>query len=122
MSLPTRSDARAAARKRWRAANREKENAATRRRRRANPEREKQAIALWRASQRSVIEAAKAKPCADCGGTFPSVVMDFDHVRGDKLFNIGSAGAHHGRQALLDEIAKCEVVCANCHRLRTLIP
>jgi hypothetical protein len=44
--------------------------------------------------------------------------MDFDHVRGEKLFVIGE----HVRRAhndLLMEIAKCELVCANCHRVRT---
>lgn len=46
--------------------------------------------------------------------------MDFDHVSGQKKFNL-SAAANKMRSlmAVEDEIAKCEVVCANCHRERT---
>jgi hypothetical protein len=47
--------------------------------------------------------------------------MDFDHVRGKKLFCVGSLVVQQGvgRRQALEEIAKCDVVCANCHRLRT---
>lgn len=60
------------------------------------------------------------KPCADCGQTFDPVCMDFDHVRGDKNDNVGSMVA---RGVALDriqaEIEKCDLVCSNCHRVRT---
>ena len=56
-------------------------------------------------------------PCVDCGQADP-VVLEFDHL-GDKLFNIGSDLIRRPWQAILDEIAKCDVVCANCHRRRT---
>ena len=68
---------------------------------------------------REIVRAAKTVPCADCGVTYPYYVMDFDHVSGDKemivskLVNFGATGR------LMEEIAKCEVVCANCHRVRT---
>lgn len=62
--------------------------------------------------------AAKDKPCADCGGTFPPECMDFDHVRGRKLLCIGQSW-NLSAERLEREIAKCEVVCANCHRIRT---
>jgi hypothetical protein len=56
-------------------------------------------------------------PCVDCGEDDP-IVLEFDHRR-DKKFSI-SAGLQGRRwQDVLDEIAKCEVVCANCHRSRT---
>jgi hypothetical protein len=58
-------------------------------------------------------------PCSDCGETDP-VVLEFDHLR-DKAFNIGEALSRRNWQAILDEIAKCEVVCANCHRRRTAV-
>jgi hypothetical protein len=53
----------------------------------------------------------------NCGETDP-IVLEFDHLR-DKKFNIGKAWRGHEWQSVLDEIAKCEVVCANCHRRRT---
>ncbi len=46
--------------------------------------------------------------------------MDFDHVRGEKKFNLGSVLALNVSAEILDEeIAKCDIVCANCHRIRT---
>lgn len=60
------------------------------------------------------------KPCADCGERYPFYVMDYDHVRGKKLFNISTAGACKiSVKKLQEEIAKCDVVCSNCHRERT---
>jgi hypothetical protein len=56
-------------------------------------------------------------PCADCGETDP-VVLEFDHL-GDKRFTIGVAIRDRNWQSVLEEMAKCEVVCANCHRRRT---
>jgi hypothetical protein len=60
----------------------------------------------------------KDKPCVDCGGRFPPECMDFDHVRGQKTKNI-AAIATGSLERLLDEIAKCDLVCANCHGTRT---
>lgn len=61
----------------------------------------------------------KSKSCTDCGGYFHPHCMDFDHVRGKKLFNVGD-GAKYSPEKIKAELAKCELVCANCHRLRTL--
>jgi hypothetical protein len=57
-------------------------------------------------------------PCADCGKKYPYYVMDFDHL-GDKEFDINYLTATGRCGKLRDEIKKCEVVCANCHRIRT---
>jgi hypothetical protein len=73
----------------------------------------------WRASLVRVIERAKAVPCADCGERYPSYVMDFDHLHGDKLANVSSLKTA-SLERLLGEMHKCDVVCANCHRLRTV--
>jgi hypothetical protein len=56
-------------------------------------------------------------PCVDCGETDP-VVLEFDHLR-DKEFSISSGVRDRNWASVLDEIAKCDVVCANCHRRRT---
>jgi hypothetical protein len=88
--------------KQWKAANRDRVNGYSRESRKAR-------IAL--------LAAEKNKPCADCGKRYPHYVMDFDHVRGRKLFTI----SHYitvTLARLLREIAKCDVVCANCHRER----
>jgi hypothetical protein len=76
----------------------------------------------FHAALRTFMRAAKAKPCADCGRLFPYYVMEFDHRDGEtKCFNIADAMGPHrvGKKRLLAEMAKCDVVCANCHRERT---
>ena len=65
-----------------------------------------------------LIEFFRTHPCLDCGELDP-VVLEFDHVRGEKKFDVGQCLARNTWQTVLDEIAKCEVVCANCHRRRT---
>ena len=70
---------------------------------------------------RALVELAKAGGCVDCGLDEPDI-LEFDHVpeRGEKLRDIGpmvASGA--GVAVLLAELAKCDVVCPNCHRRRT---
>jgi hypothetical protein len=64
-----------------------------------------------------LIEFFRSNPCSDCGETDP-VVLEFDHLR-DKRFEVTNQFASRNWQEILDEIAKCEVVCANCHKRRT---
>lgn len=76
------------------------------------------ASAKLRAAYTAFIRAAKANPCVDCGGRFPPCVMDFDHCRGEKLFALSKA-TNKSLLKCQEEIAKCDLVCANCHRMRT---
>jgi hypothetical protein len=71
-----------------------------------------------RDDRQKILDDLKSVPCADCGGMFPPICMDFDHVRGTKRFSISRSGTR-SMQAVREEIEKCEVVCANCHRVRT---
>jgi hypothetical protein len=66
----------------------------------------------------AVRQYKEARACADCKKTYPAHVMDFDHVRGKKLFDI-SKMPDYPRRKIAEEIAKCDLVCANCHRIRT---
>lgn len=68
----------------------------------------------------------RTAPCTDCGGFFDAACMDFDHVpeRGKKSGQITEfvKGKLRGTEEdLWAEIAKCDVVCSNCHRIRTKI-
>ena len=74
-----------------------------------------------RAKVRAVVRGLKNVPCADCKKSFPWYVMDFDHVRGRKVNNIGSMGNALTVNSILLEAKKCDVVCACCHRIRTYI-
>jgi hypothetical protein len=77
----------------------------------------KQALARERTAY--LLDFFRTNPCTDCGETDP-LVLEFDHL-GAKLFNIGTALRYRNWQSILDEIEKCEVVCANCHRRRTAL-
>lgn len=59
--------------------------------------------------------------CLHCGYNAHPEALDFDHRPGEKkCFNVSTAIRRGvGRQRLLDEIAKCDVACANCHRVHT---
>jgi hypothetical protein len=65
-----------------------------------------------------LVEYLKDHPCVDCGES-DIVVLEFDNQR-DKLLNISVLCRDgYSLEKLKQEIAKCEVVCANCHRRRT---
>lgn len=70
------------------------------------------------AYKKRLIEIKQSSGCVDCGETNP-IVLDFDHLK-DKKYNV-SRMIHDGFswKAIRKEIDKCEVVCANCHRIRT---
>ena len=66
-----------------------------------------------------IAEVKLERGCADCGYNQHAAALDFDHLPGtEKLFNIGSQ-LMRTWESILAEIDKCEVVCANCHRIRT---
>lgn len=66
-----------------------------------------------------VVALKESTPCADCGNTYPSYKMQFDHIyeKGGAIANLVRAGASLER--LEREIQNCEIVCANCHAGRT---
>jgi len=86
-------------------------------------ERNKEALNVkyqrYKDEARAKVRALKEVPCADCGVEYPYYVMDFDHVRGEKLGDISNFISNRQYQKAYDEIDKCEVVCSNCHRIRS---
>ena len=66
-----------------------------------------------------VSQYLKDHPCVDCGESDIDV-LDFDHVKGNKVAGISYlVGRTKKISVLLEEIEKCEVRCANCHRRAT---
>ena len=65
------------------------------------------------------LRGLKSKPCLECGVSYPWYVMQFDHVRGEKSFNLGDRRKWTSMARVQAEVIKCEVVCANCHAERT---
>lgn len=70
-------------------------------------------------ARKLVIELKTGHPCLDCKETFPHYMMDFDHVKGEKLGNVEAIARKGDIQDVLDEVAKCDLICSNCHRHRT---
>lgn len=59
-------------------------------------------------------------PCMDCETFYPFFVMQFDHVRGIKLANLSNvANRGWSLKKVQAEIDKCDLVCCNCHSIRT---
>lgn len=101
-------------------ADKEKQKEAQRRHYEANRE-----ISIARAAERKRVAYAKiaeikeASPCVDCGKKYPYYVMQFDHTGTDKSMDVSKLVRCAGWVRVEAEIAKCDLVCANCHAVRT---
>lgn len=118
----------------WRKTNPEKVRTESKAYREANPGKVRARIKSYRSSHkqlllgiqhreykkgRAFIDSLKDSPCVDCKQRYPSHCMDFDHVKGVKRSNL-SRMVHHSQKSILEEVSKCDLVCANCHRVRTV--
>lgn len=71
-----------------------------------------------KARQRKFLNSLKeGKPCTDCGNIFHPCAMDWDHINNNKIANVSRLRS--SKKRVLEEVSKCELVCANCHRIRT---
>lgn len=71
--------------------------------------------------KRFIYEYRKQTPCVDCGLVGNPMLVEFDHIKGDKKFNLAHAFMKKGMtiDIVKQEIAKCEIRCNNCHRIKT---
>lgn len=74
--------------------------------------RKREAIRDW------LYELKAKTPCKDCGINYPYYVMDFDHLS-DKKVLVSKVVNSGSWTQVKTEVAKCEIVCSNCHRART---
>jgi hypothetical protein len=74
-----------------------------------------------RAAKRAFLAKLKDRPCKDCGNRFPHYVMDFDHRDPfSKRFMMSKVSDDNASwDNIKAEALKCDVVCSNCHRIRT---
>ena len=77
----------------------------------------------WRVAARVWMDTLKeGRACADCGELFPTYVMHWDHLPGHyKVADVSAMVSSRRREIVLDELKKCELVCANCHVMRTVV-
>lgn len=115
--------------RKWREANREKNRAQARKRYARNTKdpvfRARENATALRSRRKhpntALVIAARTGPCVDCGLQLPPECMDLDHVRGEKLFTLAQstvAGNRWTQDQVREEIAKCDLRCPSCHRLR----
>jgi hypothetical protein len=75
--------------------------------------------ARWR-WHADLLDQLRDVPCSDCGGRFPPCAMDFDHRDStSKVQGVTRMIARASIERILAEVDKCDIVCANCHRVRT---
>ena len=74
----------------------------------------------WRTEMSAVVAKIKEDyVCADCKVKYPYYVWEFDHTEDNKEGNISWMITFSSMEEILNEVKKCEVVCANCHKKRT---
>lgn len=77
----------------------------------------------FRKRRRELLQMLKSGPCQKCGVDYPHYVKDFHHRDGSPVFRIsGNKALHRSLESVLSEIAKCDLLCANCHRELTFGP
>lgn len=80
---------------------------------------------MWttREAERFVREWKTNHPCCDCSDRegrpvfHPYYMTEFDHIPGSKVFGLHRARGY-SEEEIRNELSKCEVLCANCHRQR----
>jgi len=60
----------------------------------------------------------RSHPCVDCGNDNPKV-LEFDHRDPSLKSHDVSSMLDYSKNRILEEIEKCDVRCANCHKERT---
>lgn len=61
-----------------------------------------------------------SKGCVDCGYNDHAVALQFDHIGDDKKDSVSNLiRSDYSWSTIKTEILKCEIVCANCHAVRT---
>lgn len=93
---------------------------------RSKEQRKKDTEAMKRANKarRAFVASLKDKPCQDCDTHYPSFVMEYDHRPGSEKASgqtgcVGYLATRASIARILEEIAKCDLICSNCHRVRT---
>ena len=69
---------------------------------------------------RKLWELKEESGCIDCGEMYPHYMLEFDHLPGyEKIDSPIRLASRYGMEKALEEVKKCDIVCANCHKIRT---
>lgn len=70
--------------------------------------------------RREVWKIKEESGCVDCGEKYPHYMLEFDHKpEFKKVGSVSEIYSRYGREKGFEEMAKCDIVCANCHAIRT---
>lgn len=58
-------------------------------------------------------------PCMDCGVSYPYYVMEYDHIEDNKIRSVAKITSNGSMDQVIKEITKCDLICSNCHKVRT---
>lgn len=77
-------------------------------------------VAEWRRRTKRKLVAHHGSKCVGCDYAGPAFMYDFDHKDPQvKSFNVSASGNTFAYERILEESLKCDLLCANCHRMRT---
>ncbi len=77
-------------------------------------------VSDWRRRVKEKLVNAHGGKCIDCGYIGPAFMYDFDHRDPEaKDFALAKSGISRSYDKQYEESLKCDLVCANCHRMRT---
>ena len=69
---------------------------------------------------RKIWDIKEKSGCIDCGEKYPHFMLEFDHLPGyEKIESPNYLARTYSLEKAMQEIEKCEIVCANCHKIRT---
>ena len=90
---------------------------------RMSDEKKERKVSLQRKRRHKLSENLKVwlkeHPCVDCGER-DVVVLELDHTKGEKFKSVSDmVRGGYSWDKILNELEKCEVRCANCHRRKT---
>lgn len=66
-----------------------------------------------------VRQQKESEPCMDCGIKYPYYVMEYDHTESNKVKTVSLLSSTGTMDQVVSEIQKCDLVCSNCHKIRT---
>ena len=73
---------------------------------------------IYKTNKRKIAVEHLGDKCVDCGNTYPSAVYDFHHLRDKKECVANMIRYNLKIETILEEVDKCVLLCANCHRIR----
>ena len=98
----------------------EKQKEAQRRSYLNNLDKNKDKNKTYRENVRNYVRAQKESgPCVDCQVSYPYYVMEYDHTSDDKVRTVSWLSSAGTMNQVIEEIKKCDLVCSNCHKIRT---